>query len=129
MPNHSMSLEHVVLKGSRRNHRPGAQVLGRSNRHEWCEITVKLRRKQALPEPVPGKAVISREAAATYGAPALPVARGFDGSAVAPSLPGSDATALRADPGPERHEPGRPSFSPAFSTIWGERTRRGSREH
>ena len=68
MPNKSMSLEHVVLKGSRRNHRPGAQVLGRSNRHEWCEITVKLRRKQALPEPVPGTAVISREAAATYGA-------------------------------------------------------------
>jgi hypothetical protein len=41
MPNKSMSLEHVVLRGSRRNHRPGAQVLGRSNRHEWCEITVK----------------------------------------------------------------------------------------
>jgi kumamolisin len=68
MPKKSMSLERVVLKGSRRNHRPGAQVLGRSNRHEWCEITVKLRRKQALPEPVPGKAVISRETAAAYGA-------------------------------------------------------------
>lgn len=68
MPNNSTSLNHVVLRGSRRHHRSGAQILGRSNRHEWCEITVKLRRKEALPEPVPGKAVMSREAAATYGA-------------------------------------------------------------
>jgi kumamolisin len=68
MPNNSTAFNHVVLRGSRRHHRPGAQILGRSNRHEWCEITVKLRRKEALPEPVPGKAVMSREAAATYGA-------------------------------------------------------------
>ena len=68
MPETSRFLEHVPLKGSRRHHRPGAQVLGRSNRHEFCEITVKLRRKQALPEPVPGKAVISRQAVASYGA-------------------------------------------------------------
>jgi kumamolisin len=50
---------HVVLVGSRRAHRPGAEVLGRADPHEWCEITVKLRRAAEIPEPVAGKAVLS----------------------------------------------------------------------
>jgi kumamolisin len=61
---HSTPETHVVLKGSRRSHRPGAQVLGRSDPHEWCEITVKVRRKAPLPEPQAGGAVITREEAA-----------------------------------------------------------------
>ncbi len=68
MPKNSSSLEHVLLNGSRRHHRLGAQVLGRADRHEFCEITVKLRRKGAFPDPVPGKAVILRQAVANYGA-------------------------------------------------------------
>jgi kumamolisin len=34
-------------------------VLGRADPHEWCEITVKLRRAAEIPEPVAGKAVLS----------------------------------------------------------------------
>jgi len=41
----------VVLQGSRRAHREGARVLGRTDPHEWCELTLKLRRKAPLPEP------------------------------------------------------------------------------
>ncbi|MBV9531522.1 MAG: S8 family serine peptidase [Bradyrhizobium sp.] len=51
---------HVVLAGSRRYHRAGTQVLGRADTHEWCDITIKLRRAEELPEPVAGKAVVSR---------------------------------------------------------------------
>jgi kumamolisin len=51
---------HVVLAGSRRYHRAGAQVLGRADAHEWCDVTIKLRRAEELPEPVAGKAVVSR---------------------------------------------------------------------
>ena len=31
------SATHVLLKGSRRYHRAGAEVLGRSDKGEWCE--------------------------------------------------------------------------------------------
>src|SRR5271157_5926348 len=48
-----MQSNSVVLKGSRRVHREGAQVLGRTDPHEWCEVTLKLRRKAPLPEPTP----------------------------------------------------------------------------
>src|ERR1700751_1382784 len=51
---------HVVLPGSRRYHRAGTQVLGRADAHEWCDVTIKLRRAAELPEPVAGKAVVSR---------------------------------------------------------------------
>src|SRR5215472_12451475 len=51
---------HVVLPGSRRYHRAGTQVLGRADPHEWCEVTIKVRRAEELPEPVAGKAVVSR---------------------------------------------------------------------
>jgi hypothetical protein len=50
----------VVLPGSRRYHRAGTQVLGRADAHEWCDVTIKLRRAEELPEPVAGKAVVSR---------------------------------------------------------------------
>ncbi len=46
MPN-----KHVLLRGSRRYHRAGTEVLGRADPHEWCEVTVKLRRMAPLPEP------------------------------------------------------------------------------
>jgi kumamolisin len=59
---------HVPLKGSRRYHRPGAQVLGRCDRHEWCEVTVKVRRKAPLPEPVPGQPISRADLEARYGA-------------------------------------------------------------
>ena len=60
---------HVVLEGSRRFHRAGAEVQGRSDAHEWCEVTVKVRRKAELPEPVAGKAVLTQaEAMKNHGA-------------------------------------------------------------
>ena len=60
--------EHVPLKGSRRYHRAGAQVMGRCDGQDWCEVTVKVRRKEALPEPVPGKPISRTELTAKYGA-------------------------------------------------------------
>jgi kumamolisin len=55
-----MSETHGVLRGSRRVHRAGAQVLGRADPHEWCEVTVKLARPKPLPEPVlQGKPALS----------------------------------------------------------------------
>jgi kumamolisin len=63
------SATHVELTGSKRTHRAGAEVLGRSDSHEWCDITIKVRRKAALPEPVAGEAVLTRaQAAADHGA-------------------------------------------------------------
>lgn len=85
---------HSVLKGSRRHHRPGAEVLGRSDPHEWCEITIKLRRQEALPEPVAGKALLSRaDVRKRYGASA------DDVKAVVKSLTGYGLTELSEDPG------------------------------
>lgn len=92
MSAHPNPTNHVVLKGSRRSHRPGAQVLGRSDPHEWCEITVKLRRQTALPEPQPGKAVLTRaDAAQKYGASSADV------EAVANTLAGYGLTVLAKD--------------------------------
>lgn len=45
---------HILLKGSWRELRPGAQVLGVADPDEWLELTIKLRRKKALPEPGSG---------------------------------------------------------------------------
>ncbi len=59
---------HVPLKGSRRYHRAGAQVMGRCDQQEWCEVTVKVRRKAALPEPVPGKPISRADLSSRYGA-------------------------------------------------------------
>jgi kumamolisin len=52
---------YVTLEGSRRFHRAGATVLGPADAHAWFEVTVKLRRKTALPEPQAGKALLTRE--------------------------------------------------------------------
>jgi kumamolisin len=41
---------HVILSGSSRAMRPGAQVLGVADPDEWIEVTIKVRRKKALPE-------------------------------------------------------------------------------
>jgi kumamolisin len=48
---------HTVLRDSLRTHRPGSEVLGRADAHEWCEITVKLRRRKELPEPIAGRPI------------------------------------------------------------------------
>ena len=63
---------HVILKGTKRTQRAGAKVLGRTDAHEWCEITLKLRRKKPLPEPsLKGKAVLTQaDFANGYGAAA-----------------------------------------------------------
>jgi kumamolisin len=62
------SATHVVIKGSQRFHRSGAQVMGQSNPHESCEITVKVRRKAELPEPDPDKPISKADLTSLYGA-------------------------------------------------------------
>ncbi|HUO11182.1 MAG TPA: S53 family peptidase [Caulobacteraceae bacterium] len=85
--------KHTLLEGSRRAHRPGAQVLGRADPHEWAEITLKLRRKSPLPEPVRGQAVLTQEAAAAdYGADPADIEK------VATALEGYGLTILSKDP-------------------------------
>ncbi|HEY2138340.1 MAG TPA: S53 family peptidase [Xanthobacteraceae bacterium] len=60
---------HVVLPGSRRFHRSGAEVLGRADPKETVNVSLKLRRAAPLPEPKAGKAVVSRsDIAKRYGA-------------------------------------------------------------
>jgi kumamolisin len=60
---------YVVLPGSARRQRSGAEVLGRADAQEWCDVTLKLRRAAELPEPVAGQAVVSRgDIAQRYGA-------------------------------------------------------------
>ena len=63
---------HVVLAGSARAMRPGARVLGIADPDEWIELTIKVRRKKALPEI--GRAVVKplsiKELEAQYGADA-----------------------------------------------------------
>ncbi|HVU57581.1 MAG TPA: S53 family peptidase [Puia sp.] len=60
----------VVLKGSDRQVRPGAKVLGTAGPDEWIEVTLKLRRKQPLPELSgrPGQRMSRAELEANYGA-------------------------------------------------------------
>lgn len=41
---------HALLRGSTRAVRPGAKVLGVADPDEWIELTIKVRRKKALPE-------------------------------------------------------------------------------
>ena len=59
---------HVLLKGSRRYQRAGSQLLGRAKKGEWCELTVKIRRKTPLPEPVAGKPISKADLTVKYGA-------------------------------------------------------------
>jgi kumamolisin len=65
-----MGESHVVLAGSERGPMQGARALGATPEDEWLEVTVKLRRQAALPEPQPGQAPMTREALAKYGASA-----------------------------------------------------------
>jgi len=64
---------HVLLEGSWRELRPGAQVLGVADPDEWLELAIKLRRKKALPEPGSGggakgvKALSRADLQAQYG--------------------------------------------------------------
>jgi len=59
---------HVRLAGSMRYQRDGSQILGRSDRQEWCEVMVKVRRKAPLPEPNPDKPISRGTLASKYGA-------------------------------------------------------------
>ena len=59
---------HVRLKGSTRYQRSGSRVLGRSDSHEWAEVTVKVRRKAQLPEPDPDHPIARSVLASKYGA-------------------------------------------------------------
>src|SRR5258707_13492487 len=45
-----MNQSHIVLQGTKRVPLPGARVVGAVSADEWIEVTVKLRRKAALPE-------------------------------------------------------------------------------
>ena len=58
----------VALKGSMRYLRSGSQVLGRSDGHEWCELTIKVRRKAQLPEPDPEHPISRDDLRSHYGA-------------------------------------------------------------
>ena len=60
---------HVLLSGSMRAVRPGASVLGIADPDEWIELTIKVRRKNPLPEISGPIKPISRAALAQqYGA-------------------------------------------------------------
>src|ERR1700743_730114 len=63
---------HVVLAGSARAVRPGAKILGVADPDEWIEVSIKVRRKKALPEI--GKAAVKplsiQELETQYGAEA-----------------------------------------------------------
>jgi len=88
-------LSHVVLPGSVRQVRPGAKVLGAAGADEWIEITLKLRRKQPLPEPSsrPGKVLSRADLEANYGASADDVEK------VRTVLTGLGLSILSEDPG------------------------------
>src|SRR5437667_4158119 len=64
-----MSQSHKVLPGTHRIPLPGARVLGSVSADEWIEVTVKLRRKAALPELEgrPKKPMSYEQLTKTYG--------------------------------------------------------------
>src|SRR5215831_16522242 len=65
-----MASSHVMLPGTHRYARPGAEVISKTDPHEWVELTIKVRRQQQLPASSPtGEAVLDRATlAAQYGA-------------------------------------------------------------
>ena len=65
-----MNVSHRKLPGSLRRAMSGATVLGQANQHGIIEVTLKLRRKQALPEleARPTNPLTRDELAAQYGA-------------------------------------------------------------
>jgi kumamolisin len=62
------NMTHIPLKGSRRYLRAGSEVLSRSDSNEQVGVTVKIRRKAPLPEPVPGKPISRAVLMEKYGA-------------------------------------------------------------
>lgn len=97
-------LSHVVLPGSVRQVRPGAKVLGAAGADEWIEITLKLRRKQSLPEPSAGagRILTREELEADYGASPADVEK------VRTVLTGLGLTILSEDPGSSSMKAGGP---------------------
>jgi kumamolisin len=65
-----MSPTHNTVAGSKRVPMPGSRLLGRANPNGAVEVTMKLRRKQALPDLTSrtAKAMTRKELAETYGA-------------------------------------------------------------
>jgi kumamolisin len=64
-----MNQSHIVLPGTNRVPLPGARVVGSVSADEWIEVTVKLRRKAALPELEgrPKKPMTYEQLTKTYG--------------------------------------------------------------
>jgi kumamolisin len=65
-----MATTHVAVAGSKRVPLPGSRLIGRTHPHAEIEVTLKLRRKQALPElnRRPAKLLSRDQLAQTYGA-------------------------------------------------------------
>ena len=70
MPESRPEDSYVALAGSARSHRSGSEVMGASDPQETCDVTVKVRRKAALPEPDPDRPIDRAELTAKYGADA-----------------------------------------------------------
>src|SRR6185503_500619 len=95
---------HVVLKGSARQVRPGAKVLGTAGPDEWIEVTLKLRRKKPLPDLSGRPARISRaELEANYGAAPADVEK------VRTVLNGMGMTIIQEDPASASMKAGGPA--------------------
>ena len=95
---------HVVLKGSARQVRPGAKVLGTAGPDEWIEVTLKLRRKKPLPDLSGRPARISRaELEANYGAAPA------DMEKVRTVLTGMGMTIIQEDPASASMKAGGPA--------------------
>jgi kumamolisin len=89
----SNSGSHVLLPGSTRAVRPGASLLGVADPNEWIELTIKVRRKQPLPE-IGGslKPIDLNALGAQYGADPADIER------VKTVLTGRGLKVLREDP-------------------------------
>ena len=88
------NLSHVILKGSSRQVRPGAKLLGAAGPDEWIEVTLKIRRKKPLPEVTgrPQQILTRAGLAADYGASPADLEK------VRTVLTGAGLTILREDP-------------------------------
>jgi len=94
----------VVLKGSARQVRPGAKVLGSTGPDEWIEVTLKLRRKKPLPDLSGRPTRISRaELEANYGAAPADVEK------VRTVLTGLGMTIIQEDPASASMKAGGPA--------------------
>jgi len=62
------NIEHAIIKGSERILPNGARALGAADEHAWVEVTVKLKRKLALPAVQTGKTWTREQLATAHGA-------------------------------------------------------------